>query len=185
MRIIGGNFKGRRITAPEGTIARPTTDRVRESVFNILEHGLKPCEDARVLDLFAGSGALGLEALSRGASYVLFVEEHSAARAAIRTNMDAIGLMGRCRIFRRDATKMGPLPGKIAAPFDLVFCDPPYGRGLGELALTDALNNDWIANDAAVVLETGANESPVLPESFQLTDERPYGDSIIRFYSVK
>ncbi len=110
MRIVGGDFKGRALFAPPGSTTRPTSDRVRESIFNILAHGDYALEGARVIDLFAGTGAMGLEALSRGAVHALFVEEAAAARAAIRRNVEALNLTGRTRTFRRDATSLGPIP---------------------------------------------------------------------------
>ncbi len=179
MRIIGGALKGRRIGVAEGMLSRPTTDRVRESLFNILEHGARPCEGARVLDLFAGSGALGLEALSRGALFALFVEDHAAARAAIRRNVEALTLEGRTRIFRRDATKLGARPGTLPQPFDLIFCDPPYRKGLGLPALASALQGDWIAENAVIVLEQAGEEAIDLPEGLTLTDTRSYGDTTL------
>jgi 16S rRNA (guanine966-N2)-methyltransferase len=137
MRIVSGTFKGRSIRAPEGRATRPTGDRARESLFNILEHApwSAGVVGARVLDLFAGSGALGLEALSRGAVFALFVETDEAARGAIRANIEALGVFGVSRVHRRDATELGVRPAGLAAPFDLVFLDPPYGQGPAEAAL--------------------------------------------------
>ena len=131
MRIVGGEFRGRPLATPRSQSIRPTTDRTREAVFNVLTHGFpEKLEGARVLDLFAGTGALGLEALSRGAAHCLFIEESAEGRGLIRTNVEAFGLQGRTKIFRRDATGLGDA-GTIA-PFGLVFADPPYGKGLGE-----------------------------------------------------
>ena len=130
MRIIAGRFGSRRIEAPKGMDTRPTLDQTRESMFNVLQG---EAEGARVLDLFAGSGALGLEAVSRGASHCLFIEESAEGRGLIRTNVEAMGLQGRTKIFRRDATRLGEV-GTIQ-PFDLLLADPPYGKGLGEAAL--------------------------------------------------
>src|SRR5688572_33512066 len=130
MRIVAGRFRGASLATPKGQDIRPTSDRVREAAFNILAHGLEAdIAGARVLDLFAGTGAFGLEALSRGAAFALFVEDDLAARSAIRTNAERLGVLGRTRIFRRDATDLGPI-GNVA-PFDLVFSDPPYRQGLG------------------------------------------------------
>src|SRR5215813_3342294 len=133
MRIVGGTFKGRAIAAPEGRATRPTSDRARESIFNVLAHAdwSPGVEGRRVLDLFAGSGALGFEALSRGAAFALFVDTDAAARGAIRENIETLGLFGETRIHRRDATDLGLKPAGVGAPFDLVFLDPPYGKGLG------------------------------------------------------
>ncbi len=184
MRIIGGEHKGQPIAAPAGRLARPTTDRVREALFNIIEHGARPCEGAQVLDLFAGSGALGLEALSRGARQAVFVEEAAPARGAIRRNVEALGLTGRARILRRDATKLGARLAAFAAPFDLVFCDAPYATGLGALALTAALKGDWIAPHALVIMERSGRDDPDAPEGFGETDRRRYGDTVLAILTV-
>src|SRR5207302_3182662 len=129
MRIVGGRLRGRALVAPKSQAIRPTADRLRESLFNILVHAYgDPVAGARVLDLFAGTGALGLEALSRGAAFALFIDDAAEARALLRENVAVLGLGGVSRIFRRDATKLGP--AHALAPFSLVFLDPPYGRGL-------------------------------------------------------
>ncbi|MGD9817046.1 MAG: 16S rRNA (guanine(966)-N(2))-methyltransferase RsmD [Hyphomonadaceae bacterium] len=182
MRIVGGRFKGREIAAPPGRDTRPTGDRAREAVFNILAHAVwaPGLEGRRVLDLFAGSGALGLEALSRGAAFALFVETDAAARGTIRDNVEALGLFGATRIHRRDATDLGVKPAGLGAPFDLVFLDPPYGKGLGERALARLKEGDWIASDALVVFECGAEESPVTP-GYTLLDTRAYGAAKVLF----
>src|SRR5580765_3936952 len=134
MRVVGGRLRGRALTAPKSQAIRPTADRLRESLFNILVHGYgDPVSGARVLDLFAGTGALGLEAISRGAAFALFVDDGAEARALLRANVEALGLGGVTRIFRRDATKLGP--AHPVEPFDLAFLDPPYGKGLAEKAL--------------------------------------------------
>src|SRR5262249_12910865 len=150
VRIIGGRFRGRPLASPAGA-TRPTSDRVREAVFNILSHGIPDLEleGARVLDLFAGSGALGLEALSRGARFCLFVENSADARARIRRNIDALGLTGSTKIFRRDATELGSA-GRAGA-FTLVFIDPPYAEPLGERALAAAAAGGWLAPGALAV----------------------------------
>jgi 16S rRNA (guanine966-N2)-methyltransferase len=179
MRVVTGKFRGARIEAPKGPATRPTSDKVRQALFNVLEHGAPELdfEGARVLDLFAGSGALGLEALSRGARFCLFVEESAEARAAIRRNVEALGLTGATKIWRRDATKLGP--AGTLQPFDLVFCDPPYGKGLGERAIAAAALGGWIGQDAIAVLEERADEDIVWPEPFQEIDRRRYGDTAI------
>ncbi len=134
MRIVGGRFKGKSLASPKSQAIRPTTDRVRETLFNILAHGYDHVvEGARVLDLFAGTGALGCEALSRGAKAALFVEDGTEGRGLIRTNMETLGLNGVAKIFRRDATRLGDIG--TMEPFTLVFMDPPYNKGLGEQAL--------------------------------------------------
>ena len=137
MRVVGGRFRGRPLAGPRTDAIRPTSDRLRESLFNILSHGYDlPRAETRVLDLFAGTGALGIEALSRGAASALFVESGVEGRGIIRANMETLGLNGVAKILRRDATDLG-IAGTIA-PFDLVFLDPPYGKGLGEKALASA-----------------------------------------------
>lgn len=184
MRIIAGRFKGKTLDAPKGLNTRPTSDRVREALFNVLEHGAPALdfEGARVLDLFAGSGALGLEALSRGARYSLFIEDDAGARGAIRRNVEALGLTGITKIWRRDATKLGPA-GSLA-PFDLIFCDPPYGKGLGERALASAVEGQWIAPEAIAVLEERAGPAPAWPAPFEEIDRRRYGDTEIAIAKV-
>lgn len=182
MRIVGGQFKGRAIAAPQGRDTRPTADRVRESVFNVLAHAewSPGVEGKRVLDLFAGSGALGLEAMSRGAAFALFVETDATARGAIRDNIEALGLFGTTRIHRRDATDLGAKPAGLGEPFDLVFLDPPYGKGLGERALAKLKGGGWISDDALIVFECAADEAPATP-GVTLLDERAYGAAKVLF----
>ena len=179
MRIVGGKFRGRALAAPRSHDIRPTSDRLRESLFNILAHtyGL-PLPDTRVLDLFAGTGALGIEAISRGAAHALFVENGVEGRGLIRANMETFGLNGVAKILRRDATDLGPA-GTIA-PFGLVFLDPPYGKGLGEKALVSAAAGGWLKPGALCVLEerTGVIE---MPPGFQVRDERSYGGTRLIF----
>ncbi|WP_158768024.1 16S rRNA (guanine(966)-N(2))-methyltransferase RsmD [Terricaulis silvestris] len=182
MRIVGGQFKGRPIAAPVGRDTRPTSDRAREAVFNILAHApwSPGIEGRRVLDLFAGSGALGLEAMSRGAAFALFVETDAAARGVIRDNIEALGLFGTTRIHRRDATDLGLKPSGLGDPFDLVFLDPPYGKGLGEAALGQLGAGSWITSDALIVFEVGADETPAIP-AFETLDTRDYGAAKVLF----
>ncbi|WP_306004439.1 16S rRNA (guanine(966)-N(2))-methyltransferase RsmD [Aquicoccus porphyridii] len=185
MRIVGGTFKGRALASvgkgDPGAHLRPTTDRTRESLFNILAGGRfgDPVTGARVLDLFAGSGALGLEALSRGATHVTFVDDGVKSRALIRRNIEICNAQGATKLFRRDARRLGPCP---AAPFTLVFLDPPYGRGLGEQALAAALAGGWIAPGALIVWEESAPITP--PEGTTLLDTRRYGDTTITLLST-
>jgi 16S rRNA (guanine966-N2)-methyltransferase len=182
MRIVGGRFRGARLAAPGaegggGAHLRPTSDRVREALFNLLAHGdYPPIEGARVLDLFAGTGALGLEALSRGAARAVFVDDLGKARALIRENVGRLGLEGETKIWRREATRLGPCRG---TSFDLVFLDPPYRSGLAARALDSAQEGGWIAPGAVVVLELAADEAA--PESgwLDLADRRRYGDTQI------
>ena len=182
MRIVAGKFRGREISGPTTGATRPTSDRVRESLFNILAHGIEGfvLEDARVMDLFAGTGALGLEALSRGAKFCCFVEEDTPARGVIRTNADTCGVIGQTKIWRRDATDLGPCAPQ--SPYDLVFVDPPYGRGLGEKALACLLTGGWLAAKAVVVLEEAASSVVAEVAGLVLLDTRGYGDTQIRFY---
>lgn len=182
MRIVGGVFKGRAIAAPPGRDTRPTSDRARESIFNVLAHAdwSPGVEGRRVLDLFAGSGALGLEAMSRGATFALFVETDAAARGTIRDNIEALSLFGNTRIHRRDATDLGVKPAGLGEPFDLVFLDPPYGKHLGERALAHLGEGGWITPDALIVLEVGADETPAT-RAFDMLDERAYGAAKVMF----
>ncbi len=178
MRIVGGKFRGRILKAPSSNAIRPTSDRLRESIFNILVHAYAdPISGARVLDLFAGTGALGLEALSRGADYALFVEEAAEARALIRTNVEALALTGATKIYRRDAAKLGDR-GPMQ-PFDLVFCDPPYGQGLAEKSLLAAREGKWLAPSALVVVEEAAKAGFKTPEGFDELERRAYDDTEI------
>ena len=180
MRVIGGKLRGRTLKGPISAAIRPTADRLRESIFNILVHAYgDPIAGARVLDLFAGTGALGIEALSRGARFALFVEEAAEARALIRSNVEALGLTGVTRIFRRDATKLGE--AKPIEPFSLVFCDPPYGRGLAERALAAARDGGWLAPGAFVVVEETADASFAAPEGFEEIERRSHDDTQIIF----
>lgn len=180
MRIVGGEFRGRPIAAPRSQSIRPTTDRAREALFNVLAHGMgNPVEGARVLDLFSGTGALGFEALSRGAAFCMFIEEAAEARGLIRTNVESFGLTGRTKIFRRDATKLGP--AGTVQPFNLVFADPPYGMGLGDKALLSAAEGGWLAPQALCVVEERV-DAPFEPgAAFTLLDRRDYGETVVRF----
>jgi len=179
MRIVAGKFRAKRIEAPKGLTTRPTSDRVRQALFNVLEHGAPQFDfaGARVLDLFEGSGALGLEAMSRGARFCLFVEESADARASIRRNVEALSLTGITKIWRRDATKLGE--AGTLAPFDLIFLDPPYSKGLGLRALQSAAAGGWIKDGAIAVLEDRADAEIELPAAFQQLDARIYGETKI------
>lgn len=183
MRIVSGAFRGKAIKAPAGQATRPTSDRARQAVFNILEHApwSAGVRDARVIDLFAGSGALGLEALSRGAAFCLFVETDEAARGAIRENIDAMHLFGQARVHRRDATQLGVRPGADGPAFDLAFLDPPYGKGLCELALAKLAEGGWLAPGALAVVERGAEEPPFEAAGFEVLDHRDYGAARVWF----
>ncbi|TPW26595.1 16S rRNA (guanine(966)-N(2))-methyltransferase RsmD [Pararhizobium mangrovi] len=181
MRIVGGEFRGRAIAAPRSRDIRPTTDRTRESLFNILSHAYAESIDGtRMLELFAGTGAVGFEALSRGVANVLFVETSVEGRGLLRSSIEAFGLTGRARIFRRDATTLGPV-GTIA-PFDFVFADPPYATGAGEAALDAAAKGGWLVPGALAVLEERADIEPHVPEALTLLEARAFGETRMHFY---
>jgi 16S rRNA (guanine966-N2)-methyltransferase len=176
MRVIGGRLRGRALASPKSAAIRPTADRLRESLFNILLHAYgNPITGARVLDLFAGSGALGIEALSRGAAFALFVDDGAEARALIRENVVALGLGGVTRIFRRDATKLGP--AHPIEPFALAFLDPPYGQGLAAPALISARDGGWLAPGAFVAVEEAAKSAFAPPPGFAELERRSYDDT--------
>ena len=175
MRIVGGRLRGRALAAPKSHAIRPTADRLRESLFNILMHAYDdPVGGARVLDLFAGTGALGLEAVSRGAASALFVDDGAEARALLRQNVETLGLAAITRIFRRDATKLGPV--HPVEPFSLVFLDPPYGKGLAEQALTSAREGGWLTGDALIVVEEAVGAFQ-MPDGFDEIERRKYDDT--------
>jgi 16S rRNA (guanine966-N2)-methyltransferase len=180
MRIVGGRFKGRTLAAPKTLATRPTSDRLRETIFNVLAHGHDDaCREARVLDLFAGTGALGLEALSRGAAFAVLVDDSAEARGAMRTNIDTLGVGGHTRILRRDATKLGPVGA--FQPFSLVFLDPPYRRGLVEQALGAAVEGGWFAPGALVLAEEAADTAIAWPDGFDILDQRDGGEGRMTF----
>jgi 16S rRNA (guanine966-N2)-methyltransferase len=183
LRIVSGSFRGKTLAAPKGEATRPTSDRARQAVFNILEHAAwsKGVRGLRVIDLFAGSGALGFEALSRGAAFCLFVETDEAARGAIRENVEAMGLFGVTRVHRRDATDLGVRPGADGPAFDLAFLDPPYAKGLGEVALEKLAAGGWLAPGAIVVFERGAAEPDVAVPGYEVLDVRDYGAARVHF----
>jgi 16S rRNA (guanine966-N2)-methyltransferase len=180
MRVVGGRLGGRALQAPRSRAIRPSSDRLRESLFNILTHGYgDPLAGARVLDLFAGTGALGIEALSRGAAFALFVDDGVEARALLRDNVERFGLGGTTRIFRRDATRLGA--AHPVEPFSLVFADPPYGRGLAEKALASARAGGWLAPQALTVVEEAAEAGFAAAEGFQELERRAYDDTELIF----
>ena len=182
MRIVAGRFRGKALNSPSDESIRPTADRVRESIFNILSSRLGPVlEGKRVLDLFAGTGALGLEALSRGAAHVTFVDTGAEARGLIRDHIEAFGAGGITKLLRRDATNLGT-PGTFGQ-FDLVFLDPPYGQGLGEKALAHIAANGWLAPGATIVFEESADAEVEIPPGFTLEDRREYGAAAVHFLS--
>jgi 16S rRNA (guanine966-N2)-methyltransferase len=176
MRVVGGNFRGRTIAVPKTQDIRPTADRLRESLFNILAHAYSdPVGGARVLDLFAGTGALGIEALSRGAAFTLFVDDGAEARALLRENVALFGLGGTSKVFRRDATKLGP--AYPVEPFSLAFVDPPYGKKLAESALISMRDGAWLVPEALVVVEEAVKSAFAAPEGFTELERRRYDDT--------
>jgi 16S rRNA (guanine966-N2)-methyltransferase len=176
MRVVGGRLKGRNLASPSSREIRPTADRLRESVFNILIHAYDdPITGARVLDLFAGTGALGIEAVSRGAAFALFVDNGAEARALLRNNVEALALGGVTKIFRRDATDLGP--AHPVEPFSLVFLDPPYGKGLAEQALMSLREGAWLTPGALLVVEEAKAAGFKPPEGFEEKERRAYDDT--------
>jgi len=181
VRIVGGEFGGRSLASPKSASIRPTTDRTRESLFNILTHSYhEALADTRMLDLFAGTGAVGFEALSRGARYALFVEQGAEGRALIQTTIQALGLEGRTQLLRRDATRLGV--AGTAGQFDVAFADPPYGKGLGDQALGAAAEGGWLVPGALVLLEERTDIRPALGEAFKPLEMRLFGDTAIWFF---
>jgi 16S rRNA (guanine966-N2)-methyltransferase len=180
MRVVGGRLRSRPIAGPKSDGLRPTADRLREALFNILAHGYgDPVAGARVLDLFAGTGALGIEANSRGAAFVLFVDDGVEARSLLRNNTEALGLGGTTRIFRRDATTLGP--AHPLEPFTLAFLDPPYGKGLAERALAPPRDGGWLVKDALVIVEEAVAARFKAPEGFNELERREYDDTELVF----
>lgn len=186
MRITGGTLGGRSLATPPDNRVRPTSDKVRQAIFNILAHqdfgdGFV-LEGARVADLFAGTGALGLEAISRGAVFALFVEDSGESRALIHRNVEALGLTGVTKIWRRDATRLGPMAPGADGPFDLVFLDPPYRKNLIAPALTALRDGGWLAPRALIVVESAADEdAPDTQPGFKTLDARVYGETRVTF----
>jgi 16S rRNA (guanine966-N2)-methyltransferase len=176
MRIVAGKLRSRPLAGPKSDAVRPTNDRLREALFNVLTHSYgDPITGARVLDLFAGTGALGIEAISRGAAYALFVDEGVEARALLRDNIESLGLGGVTRIFRRDATRLGP--AHPIEPFSLVFLDPPYSKGFAEKSLVSAREGQWLTSGALIVVEEAANAGFQAPEGFVELERRKYDDT--------
>jgi len=187
VRIVAGRLKGRTIVAPDGQGTRPTSDRARQAVFNVLEHAAwaEPLDGMRVMDLFAGSGALGFEAISRGAAFALFVETDDEARGAIRENADAYGVMGRTRVHRRSAIDLGGRPGSDGEAFDLAFLDPPYRQGMGEQALARLIEGNWLRPGAIVVFERGSDEPEIDTPGYERLDARDYGAARVLFLKLR
>ncbi len=180
MRVVGGRLRSRPIAGPKSDGLRPTADRLREALFNILTHAYgDPVAGARVLDLFAGTGALGIEAVSRGAAYALFVDDGVEARALLRNNTEALGLGGVTRIFRRDATRLGPV--HPLEPFTLGFLDPPYRKGLAEQALAAAHDGGWFKPGALIVVEEAADAGFMAPQGYEELERRQYDETELVF----
>jgi len=180
MRVVGGRLKGRNIASPQTQAIRPTADRLREALFNILIHAYEnPVLDARVLDLFAGTGALGIEAVSRGAGFTLFVDNGAEARALLRNNVEALGLGGVTKVYRRDAADLGP--AHPVEPFSLVFLDPPYRMKLAEKALASLRDGGWLTPQALLVVEEHKAAGFVAPEGFEELERRAYDDTEFTF----
>jgi len=176
VRVVGGRLRGRTIASPSSREIRPTADRLRESLFNILMHAYgDPVSGARVLDLFAGTGALGIEAVSRGAAFALFIDSGAEARALLRQNVEALGLGGVTKVYRRDATKLGPV--HPLEPFSLVFLDPPYGKGLAETSVVSLQDGGWLAPRALLVVEEATSSKFAVPEGFDEVERRVYDDT--------
>jgi 16S rRNA (guanine966-N2)-methyltransferase len=176
MRVVGGRLKGRNLASPASRDIRPTADRLRESVFNILVHAYdNPLQDARVLDLFAGTGALGIEAVSRGAAFTLFVDNGAEARALLRNNVEALALGGVTKVYRRDATNLGP--AYPMEPFSVAFLDPPYGKGLAEKALASLREGGWLTPAALLVVEEAKAAAFAAPGGFEELERRAYDDT--------
>jgi 16S rRNA (guanine966-N2)-methyltransferase len=184
MRITGGKFRGRQLAAPMGDHIRPTSDRTRQAIFNMLLHkdfGIDfDLDGIAVADLFAGTGALGIEALSHGARFALLVDDNADSRGLQRENVEALGLTGATKIWRRDATDLGPLGTGAGGPFGLVFLDPPYKKNLIPLALKSLQDGGWLTDKALIVAETSAEETIDAP-GFTQIDERDYGETRVRF----
>jgi 16S rRNA (guanine966-N2)-methyltransferase len=185
VRITGGQFRGRALAEPPDNRVRPTSDKVRQAIFNILAHndfGFE-LEGARIVDVFAGTGALGLEALSRGASFALFVDDSAESRALIRKNVEALNLTGATKIWRRDAADLGPLGAGAGGPFSLAFLDAPYRKGLTERALASLAAGGWLAPGALAIAETAADETIAAPNGFTLRDTRAYGETALYIFA--
>jgi 16S rRNA (guanine966-N2)-methyltransferase len=189
MRITGGRFGGRVLAGPSDERVRPTSDKVRQALFNILAHsdfgGGFSLDNARVTDLFAGTGAMGIEALSRGARYCLFVDDSAESRALVRQNVEALALTGITKVWRRDATALGPLSANSGGPFDLAFLDPPYRYNLLEPALQSLRNGAWLAPHALIVAEYHIDEEPPESGGFEKLDARRYGDTSVLFLRLR
>lgn len=180
MRIVAGKFRGKQLDTPRSDDIRPTADRVREAVFSIIGSRIGPHLDGLyVLDLFAGTGAMGLEAISRGAAHCVFVDTGIEARGLIRGHIESFGLGGQTKLLKRDATDLGPI--ERLRPADLVFCDPPYGKGFGEMAIASAIKGGWVAENALILIEEDKNAVVEAPQGTEIVDRRDYGGTAVTF----
>ena len=188
MKISGGQFRGRTLIEPRDGRVRPTSDKVRQAIFNILAHNDFGTgfvlEGAKVIDIFAGTGALGIEALSRGASFCLFVDDNADSRALIRRNIEALNLTGASKIWRRDGTALGPLTAGAGGPFDLAFLDAPYRQDLTQRALACLAQGGWLARNALIVAETAADELLTASPDFKCVDRRTYGETSVHTFGI-
>ena len=188
MKISGGQFRGRALIEPRDGRVRPTSDKVRQAIFNILAHNDFGTgfvlEGAKVIDIFAGTGALGIEALSRGASFCLFVDDNADSRALIRRNIEALNLTGASKIWRRDGTALGPLTAGAGGPFDLAFLDAPYRQDLMQRALACLAQGGWLARNALIVAETAADELLTASPDFKCVDRRTYGETSVHTFGI-
>ena len=183
MRIVGGKFRGRTLNAPKSQAIRPTSDRIRESLFNVISHNyMENLDNARVLDLFAGTGALGIEALSRGARFALFIENSIEGRGLLRQNIEKFALQGHSKVFRRDASNLGSI-GKMPV-FDLVFTDPPYGQGYGEKAAAELVSGHWLSPSALLILEESKESAPEKLPGFELLETKSYAGTKIGIFRL-
>ena len=188
MKISGGKFRGRVLLEPKDNRVRPTADKVRQAIFNILAHNDFGTgfvfAGAKVIDIFAGTGALGIEALSRGASFCLFVDDNAESRALIRSNVEALNLTGVSKIWRRDGTELGPIAAGAGGPFDLAFLDAPYHQGLTQRALDSLVQGAWLAKNALVIAETAADESLPASRGYMCVDSRSYGETSVHTFGI-
>ena len=186
MRIVSGSLRGRNIATPAGRNTRPTSDQTRESIFNILAHAAwaPPLEGAIVADIFAGSGALGLEAISRGAEFCLFVETEPKARGAIRENVEKMNLFGCTRLHRHDATKLKVAPGNLRGAFTHIFMDPPYNKGLWRPVLSRLKQQGLIAENGVIILEESV-EAEINTSGFEVLADKPWGATRVLFLGVE
>jgi len=184
VRITGGQFRGRALAEPPDDRVRPTSDKVRQAIFNILAHndfGFE-LDGARAIDLYAGTGSLGLEALSRGAAFALFVDDSAESRGLIRTNVEALGLTGATKIWRRDARDLGPMAAGAGGPFSLAFLDAPYRKDLTAPALASLRAGGWLTPGALAVAET-ADDEALRAEGYRLLDRRSYGETAVHIFA--